>query len=72
MWCLDKSAPPSVFGATKDLQPSSYQEPLTPDFKAIIPMGGDVLGGEREEEGSVKIKRRNNSCESGPQFCKER
>lgn len=58
--------------SNKGLTAPPHQAPLTPGFKVVIPTGGGVLGGEREEEGSVKIKRRNNGCESGPQFCKER
>ena len=64
--------PLCVLGATKDLQSPSQQAHLTPHFKVVIPKGGGVLGGEREEEKPVKIKRRNNGCESGPWSCKER
>ena len=74
--CLSAGSQESVYvwgEHPKGLMPAPFSpDTLNTHLKADIPVGGGVSGGEREEEGPVKIKRRNNGCESGPQFCKER
>lgn len=56
-------------GTSVETASSSTPQAPSPWFQADS-QGKGVSGGEREEEGPVKIERRNNSGESGPQFCR--